>query len=346
MKATSLALLLIFFYLTSTCQNINTIGLMIDSFEKELDFTGVVLVAKGDSILLHKGYGYFDKKSKISTNKNTVYNIASVTKAFTAVAIVKLAEQRKLNLQDTIGKYFSNMPPPRTGITIHQLLIHHSGLPQTYAAEREDDPDKAALKVLKTEASSPPGSKFLYSNGNYTLLALIIEKVTGLKWEDHIKESILKPLEMNHTYFWADKNSTGFPEVKGKGKAIKRKRDYGFLGSTGIFSTAADLLKFQKGLKSNVLLNDSSKATLLGKYGKIKATFPNSTDYYSYGMFQTEGEFNSIWQRGNEDAWGVSIAYWLPQTNLSVIVLSDKEKLSNGEKSHMYVSACILSSLK
>jgi CubicO group peptidase (beta-lactamase class C family) len=150
---------------------------------------------------------------------------------------------------------------------------------------------------------------------------------------------------MHHTYFWAEKSPTGLPEAAPVGKGQKRKRDYGYLGSTGIFSTAGDLLRFQKALQTDRILTPSSKALLLGKYGKLKSAMANSTDYFSYGMFQTEGPVNSIWLRGNEQAWGVSVAYWLLQTNLSVIVLSNKELLQNGERSHTYISSEIIKRL-
>jgi CubicO group peptidase (beta-lactamase class C family) len=326
----------------SYVKNIGAISPILDSFEKHLDFNGVVLITKSDSVLFHKGYGY-DANRKNASDKNTVYHIASVSKAFTALAILKLAEQKKLGLQDLMAKYFTNAPVDKSGISIHQLLIHQSGLPQTYAAEGESDADKAANKIWKLK--SEPSGKFIYSNGNYTLLAIIIEKVTGKKWEEYIKEAILTPLEMNHTYFWADENKTSFPEAKPNSKIKKRKRDYGYLGSTGIFSTATDLLKFQNALKTNVIVNTASKALWAGRYVKLKSAMANSTDYYAYGIFFTDGPNNSIWLRGNEEAWGGSIVYWFPKSNTSVIVLSGKEKLSNGEKQHIYVSSRIIQAL-
>ncbi len=339
-------ILILFFYLPglkASCQKISVVSQMLDTIEKQLAFSGVVLIAEQDSIVLHKGYGAADAKA-IKTDKNTVFNIASVTKGFTALAIVKLAEERKLRLQDSIAKYFSGIAVEKSGITIHQLLVHQSGIPQTYAAEGETDPGNVANKIWKIKSAVQPGM-FVYSNGNYTLLAIIIEKVTGKKWEDYIKEAILTPLDMKHTYFWADENRTGLPETKPTGKIQKRKRDYGFLGSTGIFSTAADLLKFQNAFKSNVVVNESSRALWAGRYVKLKSAMANSTDYYAYGIFNTEGEKNSTWLRGNEDAWGVSIVYWFPKSNTSIIVLSNKEKLENGEKPHMYVSDQIIKAM-
>jgi CubicO group peptidase (beta-lactamase class C family) len=348
MKALLIVLTILFYFycLPASSQNISNIQLKIDSFEKELDFSGVVLIAKGDKILLHKGYGFTDKKKGIKKDENTAFQIASVTKAFTGLAIMKLAEQGKLSLQDFISKYFPNVPTSGTGITIHQLLIHQSGLPQKYKAVGNYNPEDAVKAIFKGKLEAMPGSKFIYSNDNYTLLALIIEKVVGKKWEDHIRETILKPLHMNQTYFWADQNNTGLSEAESKKRKQKRDRDYGFLGATGIFSTAADLQKFLIGINSGRILSDTSTSILLGKYIKLKSIFPNSTDHYAYGLFKTEGDTNSFWARGNEGDWGASIAYYFPKTDISVIVLSDKYSLSNGEKQHVYVSTAIINSLK
>jgi CubicO group peptidase (beta-lactamase class C family) len=126
MKAPFITLLLISFPFIVFSQNIRSIHLKMDSFEKELGFSGVVLITKGDSILLHKGYGYNNKEKSTKTDKNTVFQMASVTKSFTGVAIMKLAEQGKLSLQDSIGKYFYSVANKGACITIHQLLVHQS----------------------------------------------------------------------------------------------------------------------------------------------------------------------------------------------------------------------------
>jgi CubicO group peptidase (beta-lactamase class C family) len=318
-------------------QNLPGLLSKMDALEKELGFRGVVLVTQGDKVLLHKGYGQVDK--------NTVFQIASVTKAFTAVAIMKLQEQGRLRLEDPVGKYLGQAPPAMAGITIHQLLTHQSGLPQTYAAEGETKAEDATKAIFRLKPEATPGIKFIYSNGNYTLLALIIEKLTGNRWETYLQQTILQPLALQQSYFWADQNNTGLPEILPAGKIKKRKRDYGYLGSTGIFSTAMDLHRFLTALDGNSLLSDTSRKLLLGSYVKLKSGFANSTDYYAYGLFRTTGYVNGFWARGNEEAWGVSIAFRLPGSGISVVVLSDRQNLSNGEKTHSYVSSQIINIL-
>jgi CubicO group peptidase (beta-lactamase class C family) len=347
MKIVSLILLLsAVACLSASGQNIDSISSMLRLFEKDLDFNGVVLIAKGDDVLLHQGYGFLDKKKSITTDKNAIYNIASLTKSFNGIAIVKLAEQQGLSLDDSLGKLFANVPPDKAGITIHQLLVHQSGLPQSYAAEGETNSDKAVDKIWKLKSLVRPGEKFIYSNDNYTLLGVIIEKVTGKRWKDYIRETILVPLDMANTFFWSEDNRTGLPMVIPKEKIKQQSGDYGYMGATGMFSNAVDLLKLRKVFESNALFNDTAKTLLLGDYVKLKSASPGSTDYYGYGIFHTTGEKNSIWLRGNEEGWGTAIAYWFPNSKLSIVVLSSSEQLKNGEKPNIYVSSQIIKQLQ
>jgi CubicO group peptidase (beta-lactamase class C family) len=323
----------------SHSQNLQNVRDFLIASKDTLGFNGVVLITKSDSVLLHNGYGHSDQRKRIPTDKNTLYNIASVTKAFTAIAISKLSDQGKLLLSDPLYKFFTDVPQTKRNITIHQLLTHMSGFPQTYAAEGHSNSKDAVKELWKLALDSITGT---YSNGNYALLGVIIEKVSGKDYEDYITETILRPLNMNNTFFWRDKHPKNQPAAEPISKVKKRQRDYGYLASTGTFSTASDLHKLQGALRTNIILSDSVKTKLLGKYGKIRSTIPKATDYFSYGMFQTEGEINSVWFRGNEEQWGVSIAYWFPQSNISVIVLSNRQELSNGQRPHNFISAGII----
>lgn len=346
MRKISVVFLIFLFCLRVAGQNIPAVTSLLRSFESDLDFSGVVLIAKGDSVLLQQGFGFLDKKKTIKTNPNAIYNIASITKSITGMAVLKLVEQGKLSLTDTVGKFFQNVPALKSGITIHQLLSHQSGIPQAYAADGELNADNAADKIWKVKTDVRPGEKFLYSNDNYTLLAIIIEKVTGMRWKEYMRENILTPLGMTNTFFWAEENRTGLPMVVQKEKTKQQANDYGFTGATGIFSNATDLLKFQRALKSNLVLSDSSKALYFGNYTKLKSALPGSTDYYGYGVFRTTGEWESLWTRGNEGGWGTSIAYLFPKNNISVIVLSSSEQLTNGERAHIYVSSQLIKQLQ
>ncbi len=344
-------LILIAFVTNSTAQEINVSSPNIHQFlnnaEKNLDFNGTVLLIRGNDTLVHQGYGYSDRKNKISTNKSIAYNIASVTKGFTAIAIMKLVEEGKLSLSDPLKKYFENLPIDKNTITIHHLLSHTSGIGQNYAAEGEKELEKAAEKILQLPLVDSVGKRFLYSNDNYMLLGIIIEKLTGGTWESYITRTILSPLEMNETFFqneYGAVTNLRVPMIDGKKPNINN-RDYGMMSSTGIFSTAIDLAKLGKALYTHKILTQASKNLLFGKYTKIQSPWAGSNSFYGYAFFVTEIEgvpIEKIWLRGNEDQWGTAIAFWLPKTETTLIVLSNSLTLSNGEKPHIYISNQIL----
>jgi CubicO group peptidase (beta-lactamase class C family) len=103
--------------------SLTNISQFLDNAERNLDFHGTVLLVQGNDTLLHQGYGYSDRKKRTPTNKNIAYNIASVTKGFTAVAILKLVQDGKLSLQDPLTKYFENVPEKVTGLRRHKKYL-------------------------------------------------------------------------------------------------------------------------------------------------------------------------------------------------------------------------------
>jgi CubicO group peptidase (beta-lactamase class C family) len=322
----------------------------LDSAAKNLDFHGTVLLTRSNDTIHYAGYGYSDLKRKIKTEKTTAYNIASVSKAFTAIAVLKLAEQGIFSLQDPLRKFFKEVPADKATITIHQLLSHTSGIGQHYAADGEEDPQKAAAKIFRLPLTDAPGNRFLYGNDNYTLLAIIIEQQTHQTWEAYLRATILAPLQMKATFFLADYQRVQAAKApQTSGAAPKgQQRDYGAIGAGGIFSTAADLATFVQAFSTDKVLSATAKESLLGKYTKVKSPWEGTTTHYAYGLFVTETEqglLQSIWLRGNEESWGTAILFWLPQTNTSLVVLSNKELLSNGEKSHIYISNHLLKSI-
>ena len=154
------------------------IGQFLDQAEKNLDFHGTVLMIKDKDTILHKGYCYSDRKWKIPTNRNMAYNIASVSKAFTAIAILKLAEEGNLSLQDLLTKYFKNVSESKAKMTIHHLLSHTSGIGQHYAADGEEEGERGFASNFKAAPADSVGKRFIYSNDNYIILGIITELVT------------------------------------------------------------------------------------------------------------------------------------------------------------------------
>ncbi|HYE75142.1 MAG TPA: serine hydrolase domain-containing protein, partial [Blastocatellia bacterium] len=156
-------------------------------------FSGSVLVAKGETTLLQKGYGLANRDNNIPIKTDTVFSIGSISKRFTAVAIHLLEQQGKLNVNDPITKFFDNVPPDKASITIDQLLRHTSGLGEYHDTKgdfEEMTKAEALQKIFAQQLKFAPGKQEAYSNSGFTLLAMIVEKASGKPFQAFIKESI------------------------------------------------------------------------------------------------------------------------------------------------------------
>jgi CubicO group peptidase (beta-lactamase class C family) len=155
------------------------------------------------------------------------YDIGPVTEAFTAEAVYKLVEEKRLSLTTTLGELFSVVPPDKHGITIEQLLAQTSGLGNTYAADRETDRDAAVAKLLAQPLAHAPGELFTPSDDGYVILAAVIDVASGVPYETYLLQSGVVAKDMTSTVFWGDWGS--------------RHTYWGKRGSDGILSTAHDL---------------------------------------------------------------------------------------------------------
>jgi CubicO group peptidase (beta-lactamase class C family) len=176
-------------------------------------FTGSVLVARNGKVLLNEAYGLSDRENNIKNTPQTRYMIGSLTKQFTAMAIMQLEEKKKLNVTDTIDKYINGFPHGKE-ITIHQLLSHTSGLPREIQTlvDFTTMPKTLgeAISMIKSKGFSllsEPGTTYSYSNTGYILLGYIIEKTSGTSYYDYMEKNIFKPLKMTNTGFGYDKKN-------------------------------------------------------------------------------------------------------------------------------------------
>jgi CubicO group peptidase (beta-lactamase class C family) len=181
---------------------------LLVSYAKIFRFNGTALVYKKGEIILDKGYGYRDVNNKIPNTSKTIFQVGSITKQFTATVILKLAEEKKLTLQDQLTKFFPEYPRGNE-ITIAHLLSHTSGIyeyfrnPEYHITKREKPltkEDRVALFKDKPMDFNP-GAEFSYCNSGYELLGLIIEKITHKPYEQVVREMILEPLKMNSSGF-------------------------------------------------------------------------------------------------------------------------------------------------
>lgn len=246
-------------------------------------YSGTVLVAKGDEILLNKGYGMADYEKDVLNTSDTVFPIGSITKSFTAVAIMQLYEDDLLNLEDPISKY-TGFEIDDQAITIHQLLTHTSGLPREgkYVGKDHVTLEEHAKYIKGLDLNFKPGADYSYSNAGYILLAYIIEEITGDTYIDYMTENILNPLDMNQTYFGMDAEykegeAIGYRLLKDNPMKLLIYNFSNIIGSGNIYSTAEDLLKYDQSFYEKTLISKESINEIMSPQ------WGNDMNGYGYG---------------------------------------------------------------
>jgi CubicO group peptidase (beta-lactamase class C family) len=281
--------------LISTCigqTKADQIDKLISQYSKYNKFNGTVLVAEDGKVIYKKGFGMANMEWKIPNEPNTKFRLGSITKQFTALLILQLAEQGKLKLDVPISTYLPDYSKTNGDkITIHQLLTHTSGIPNytsspNFFADISRNPYTPEAFV-KTFADLPlgfkPGEKFAYSNSGYFVLGYIIEKVTGKTYEQCLKDNIFTPLMMtnsgyDHHNTILENRATGY-ERSGRNYINSNYIDMSIPYAAGsLYSTVEDLYLWDQALYTEKLLSAKYRDLLFGKY---IVTRPPS--YYGYG---------------------------------------------------------------
>ncbi len=262
----------------------------LDSLAKSSDFTGSVLVAKDGKVLLAKGYGLANAEHEIANSPETKFRLGSITKQFTATAILILQDQGKLAVEDLISKYLVDTPKAWEKVTIHHLLTHTSGI-HSYT----EDPvyglsmskSETVYSMISRFKDKPldfePGSKFHYSNSGYFLLGAIIDKASGKSYEKFLKQSIFEPLDMKDTGYdrYATvlaKRASGY-ERRGDALVNASYLDMNQPYAAGsLYSTVGDMFKWDQALKAGKPLSKEG----------MTAMFKPFKDNYAYGWMVDE----------------------------------------------------------
>jgi len=257
-----------------TQQVSNKLDALLNRINKRHDFHGSLLVAKKGKIVYNNQVGYknFGRKKEPLDEKST-FQLASVSKQFTAAAIMILFEKNKIKLSDTVNKYFPNFP--YENVTIKNLLNHTSGLPKYFWAEhkwkQKDAPvNSEIMQLLETsnvQRFYKPGYKFDYSNTGYLVLASIVEKVSEMSFDNFVEQYIFNPLGMNDSYVYSYQNDEVKPDQldgyriyrKWKHLKIGKTVNDAVVGDKNVYATAEDLYKWTVGLNNGSLF---SKETL------------------------------------------------------------------------------------
>ncbi|WP_169312098.1 serine hydrolase domain-containing protein [Fluviicola taffensis] len=245
------------------------------------NFSGTVLVTKNGSVLLKKSYGLADYEWNIKNTVNTKFQLASVTKQFTAAAILLLVEKGKLSLNDHLSDFFPDYPKSDS-VTIHMLLAHSSGLALGFKdlALTTISVDSAYSEIKKIPYDFSPGTKSEYSNIGYYLLAKIIEKVSGQTYAAFLKENIFEKVGMNNT---GVSNNDSIVSEKAKVYCRTEKGfiqnpyiNWGFnIGHDGVYSTVEDLALWDNALYGTTILSAEMKKRMFT---------PHNSENWGYGF--------------------------------------------------------------
>lgn len=294
-----------------------------------------VMVIDHGSILYKKSFGLSDLENKTQSSSATNYRLASVTKQFTAMAIMMLIEQKRLSYESRLTDIFSDFPSYGSQITVSNLLSHTSGL-QDYEdliPEETKVPlrDKQVLDLLKQQTATlfTPGSKFRYSNSGYALLAMIVEKISGISFAEFLKKNIFLPLKMDNTVAFENGLSTvssrayGYALQQQSGRYEKKDQSLtsSVLGDGGIYSSVEDLYKWDQALYTDKLV---SFETLKRAFTPVIAADQENISY-GFGWFiETYRGLKSVWHYGSTVGFGTAIERF-PERSFTVIVLINRD---------------------
>ncbi|MBO9202150.1 MULTISPECIES: serine hydrolase [Niastella] len=289
-----------------------------------------VLVARHGQIVYKKAFGSANLELNVPLSTGMVFNLASITKQFTAVAILQLMEQGKISLNDSLQKFVPDFPSKGHTITIEHLLTHTSGIKDylqlNFSGQNMERWDFTPKQVIDSFKNYPlnfiPGARFSYSNSGYYLLGYIIEKISGKRYQNYIIDNLLKPLGMAHTCF--DSNGNIIPgRVNGYYKDGADYKNPDFWSPTieyaagGLISNVDDLLKWHNGLYSYQLLK---KETLQKAFTPFRLSDGKATDY-GYGWFaKTNNGIQSIEHEGGLPGFRTNEIYY-PGEDVFIAIL-------------------------
>ena len=278
-------------------------------------FSGAVLVARDDRILLSSGYGYADRAQQIPITPQTQFDIASLGKAFTAAAILVLRQEDKLDLRDSIAVIFPDLPPDKAAITVHHLLTHTAGI-EDFGDENEPvNRDTLVKKIFSEPLVYEAGTTYAYSNLGYSLLAAIIEILSGQAFEDFLTQALFEPAGLQHTTFtWLkanperDRIALGYGGYQHKPKGENphdRTASWRHRGGGNVISTTEDLLRWYRALRSGRILDQTSLDLMFKAHTTAEADFLNYG--YAWRMQKTAGGRHLIWHSGLETPYSAML---------------------------------------
>jgi CubicO group peptidase (beta-lactamase class C family) len=315
-----------------------TDGLIIrlkDSLKVPGIAAGIII---NDKIVYEKTFGYSDIENSTELTTNSVWHICSVSKQFSTVACLKLAEENRLSLNDKISRYIDNLPQEYSDITIFNLLSHTSGI-KDYLNEKNlfGLPwEKVKSEILSDTLNFKPGTAWKYSNTGFWIVARIIEKITGIDYNQYLERTFFTNLHMDHTHRISegktnDQRVNGYHDEDGKQiKTVLNSSEFYGQGDGDLISTLPDLIKWNVALTEGKIIQKESVSKLWNPSklddGQTLETIPDSGVMYGLGWFigNIDGE-KIVWTPGAGFGFSMSSLY-VPEYNLTIIVFCNKDQ--------------------
>jgi CubicO group peptidase (beta-lactamase class C family) len=317
---------------------------LINNYFRQLNaegtFSGSVLIEKDGKVIFKKGYGKSNYEKGKANNPETVFNIASMTKAFTAMCILILEERGLLSVNDTVDQFVPEFPNGNL-ITLHHLLTHTSGI-FSYVndpidgieinnwknADKFHTPDDLMAYFMYKPFYFAPGSDWSYSNSGYVLLGIIIERVSGMSYGDFLKANIFRPLKMRHSYYdpygtvYEHKKAIGYDNITTNPPIPAIYWSPSVIYSAGgIYTTVNDLRKWGKALTTPGLL--VSEETLEKMFTPIQGyIFDYAYAWFIFEELYTGEAYKQIWHGGAMPGYH-SVITIFPEENLTFIILEN-----------------------
>jgi CubicO group peptidase (beta-lactamase class C family) len=276
--------------------------------------SGTLIAARGDRIVHCAGFGTADREARIAATCDTVYDVMSITKQFTAAAVLKLEMLGRLRVTDPIGTHVGPVPADKREITLHHLLTHTAGLPEGVGDDYEAVSREAMLRAaLASRLVSAPGAEFHYSNAGYSVLAAIIEEVSGLGYEQFLAAHLFTPAGMTSTGYrlprWERHQVAVEYDAEGESRGRPDEHPWAadgpywnLRGNGGMLSTARDMFRWHRALATDAVLSASAREALFAPHAQV----PDSPASYGYGWDVLDTDDGRLaWHDGGND-WSLA----------------------------------------
>ena len=343
----NIVFLLLFVFTRGVAQPANAAKeqLQIDSLLKTIyktDAPGIAIsIIQNEKLIFKNGYGIADRETKTALNSKTNFNIGSLTKQFTALAILQLAERKKLSLDEHLDKFFLGLDKKvAETVTVEELLTHSSGIIDHYELTDTKSLKHAhindVLNAIQNTDSTyfVPGSHFRYSNTAYCLLSLIVEKVSGVSYAQYLKKNIFKPLGMKETVVWNEKenieNEASGYEFDSAANSFKKSGAnenifFSTEGDGGIYTSVDDYLKWFTALQSGKIL--SKGMIRLARSSQFLIDKENHLSY-GYGWFVNESSVPAKVYHSGSNGGFRTYSFSIPEKNFLIVIFSNRDDVN------------------